>query len=381
MTANLRPSRPFSCENGSKQTERLTSPRLLGLDAIRQIAAMVVLVQHYFVIFEIAVPTWLTSGILDAKAAVTLFFVLSGYVLALSVRREPLSFKGYVNFGIRRVLRLYPMHFAATFLAMVVLLWIKKQGGFDRPLLMPVGFLDASHFDIRQWILQFSLVMPGMNSDFANPPVWTLMTEGKVSIVFPFLAWAVLRLPSGVSCALVAVLVLGSDLFARHLVGTFALLGQFGVGALIARLRPGCMAGFRWRAWTGWIVLSLALYCCVSLRYQLPSVWIAYYLGSFGAAGIIIAAVNWEFLNLRLTRVQRFFRADISYGLYILHFPLMLWLRKLSGETTTALSAWGWFALSLLLTVVLSVVLMILVEKPAIELGKRLTGRRPVGAP
>lgn len=374
-------SSPSEIRPQMSASEPRPGSRIMALDAIRQIAAFIVLVQHFFVIFEIKTPLWMRVGLFDAKAAVTLFFVLSGYVLALSIRREPVSLRGYLNFGIRRALRLYPMHIAATLLALVVLVWVKSQGGFTRPLAMPVDFLQASGSEIRQWILQFTLVMPGLSSSFANPPVWTLMTEAKVSVVFPFIAWAVLRLTPRAACVLVAMLVLGSDWFDRHIVGTVALLGQFALGALIARLPRDAFGRFDWRQWSAWLLLSLVLYSIVSLRYRLPNEWIAYYLGSFGAAGLIIATIRWEGLNDRLTALQRFFRADISYGLYILHFPIMLWLRKLSGETVTALSGGLLFAASLFLTIVLSVILMFIAERPAIELGKRLTGTRPAGAP
>ncbi|MCB1089148.1 MAG: acyltransferase, partial [Verrucomicrobiae bacterium] len=325
----------------------------------------------------------LKCPLFDAKAAVTLFFVLSGYVLTLSIRREPVSFRGYANFGIRRVLRLYPMHFAATLLAMAVLFWVRKNGGFLQglPEGMDPGFLHTSGNQTTQWLRQLTLVMPGMDSNFANPPVWTLMTEAKVAIVFPFIAWGVLRLPPWFGIAMVSLLVLGSDWLDHHTVGTVALLGQFGLGALIARLPADTFAPFgRWK-WITWSLISLVLYSAVHFRYSVPNVWIAYYLGSFGAAGIIIASIKWDSLNQKLTALQRFFRADISYGLYILHFPIMLCLRKWSGETITSLSGPLLFAASVLLTIGLSVALMFVAERPAIELGKRLTGKRPTPAP
>ncbi|MBL9152219.1 MAG: acyltransferase [Verrucomicrobiales bacterium] len=365
MTAPTEPAAPARPTGGG---------RIMALDAIRQVAAFIVLVQHFFVIFEVKAQPWMRNGLFDAKAAVTLFFVLSGYVLALSIRREPISLRGYVNFGIRRVLRLYPMHFAATLLALVVLVWARDLGGYSRPLSMPVEFLQSAGSEVRQWLLQLTLVVPGMRSDFANPPVWTLMTEAKVAIVFPFLAWAILRWHPAAACGLVAVLVLGSDWADRHLVGTVALLGQFALGALLARLPREALSSFGQGKWALWLAVSLGLYAVVSLRYTTANVWIAYYLGSFGAAGLIIATLRWDWLNARLTALQRFFRADISYGLYILHFPLMLWLRKLTGEqAVTLLSGTLLFLASFVLTVILSVILMYVAERPAIALGKKLT--------
>jgi exopolysaccharide production protein ExoZ len=359
-----------------------TGARIMALDAIRQIAAFIVLVQHFFLIFEVEAPKWLRTGVFDAKAAVTLFFVLSGYVLALSMRREPVSMRGYLNFGIRRILRLYPMHIAATLLSLAVLVWAKAHGGYSRPLLMPVDFLQNAGAEIRQWLLQLTLVAPGMRSYFANPPVWTLMTEAKVAVVFPFIAWAVLRWPSWACCSLVAALALGSDWAERHVVGTAALLGQFAIGALIARLPAGACASLDDRRWAVWMVASLLLYAAVSGRYATASPWIAYYLCSVGSAGLIIATLRWEGFGARLSSLQKFFRVDISYGLYILHCPLMMWLRKLTGERAVGMmSGTLLFLASFVLTVVLSVILLHLAERPAIALGKRLTSFRRPAAP
>jgi peptidoglycan/LPS O-acetylase OafA/YrhL len=350
--------------------------RILALDALRQLAAFVVLLHHFFIVFDIGLPAFLSSGLLDAKAAVILFFVLSGYVLTLSLRRETASFSGYVDFGIRRALRLYPMHIAATFLAFTVLVWISRNGGLSKPLDDPIGFLQSQKLNLQQWVLQLTLILPGMDSSFANPPVWTLMTEAKVSIVFPILAWTVLRFSLRCACAVVGVLILGSDWFDRNLVGTVALLGHFGLGALIARLDRNSFCHFEFRHWIMWTFGSVLLYSMISLRDQFPNAWIAYYLGSFGAAGMIIAATRWELIQNRLSALQRFFRFDISYGLYILHFPIMLWIRELAGEPVTYSSAPFLFAACLILTILLSVLLMFLVERPAISLGKRLTSDR-----
>jgi len=349
--------------------------RIMALDALRQLAALVVFVTHFFVIFEIGVPSWCSAGLFDGKAAVGLFFVLSGYVLALSLKRERISPGGYLRFGIRRILRIYPMHLAATAMAFFILVWIRHEGGFMHRLRIPVDFLSAASLDLRQWLLQATLVMPGMNSSFDNPPVWTLTTEAKIAIIFPFLAWTILRSPKVLACVLVAGLVLASAFFGHCVLNTLALVGQFALGVLLARIPLGSFNGLKAGYWWVWMAASIALYSCVSLRYELPTVWMAYYLGSLGAAGFIVAAIHWDLLSRNLKALQSWVRTDVSYGIYIVHFPLMLGIRKLTGETTTQLSAWLIFVACLVVTLAVSVGLMVWVEKPAIELGRRLTRR------
>lgn len=374
MSARLENSGKVACEFAPTfHTGQGT--RIMALDALRQLAALVVFVSHFFIIFEIGVPSWCSAGLFDGKAAVGLFFVLSGYVLALSLKREEVSPGGYLRFGIRRILRIYPMHLAATAMAFFILVWIRHEGGFMRPLRIPVDFLSAASLDLRQWLLQVTLVMPGMDSSFENPPVWTLTTEARIAIIFPFLAWTILRSPKVPACLLVAGLVLASAFFGQCVLNTLALVGQFALGALLARIPLGSFNAPKGGYWWVWLAASIALYSCVSLRYVLPTEWMAYYLGSLGAAGFIVAAIHWDLLSHNLKALQSRVRADVSYGFYILHFPLMLGIRKLTGETTTRLSAWLIFAACLVVTLTVSVVLMVWVEKPAIELGRRLTRR------
>jgi len=355
--------------------------RIHALDAIRQMAAFLVLVQHFFVIFQIQNFPLPRGGIFDAKGAVTLFFVLSGYVLALSLKSDSPTLTGYVKFGVRRVLRLYPLHFAATLLALLVLIAIRNSGGYSSQLPMPVNFLESTTFELKQWLLQLTLVVPGMDSDFANPPVWTLMAEANIAIIFPLLGWFILRSPLWRGVLLTLCLALCAEFFQRHVVGTLSLVGMFALGALLTRIPESINNRVSNVSWLGITCLSLALYATVSFRHDAPSEWIPYYVCALGAAGIIGASIHWKILNRILSRMQSFFRVDISYGIYILHYPIMLTLWKLAGENTTTTSAIGYFLLSIFLTISLSVILMFLIERPAIKLGKHLTGRRPAPAP
>jgi len=366
----------------SESTDKISGRnRIQALDAIRQMAAFLVLVQHFFVIFQIQNSPLPRGGLFDAKGAVTLFFVLSGYVLALSLKNDSPSLAAYVKFGVRRVLRLHPLHFVATLLALLVLVQIRKSGGYSSPLPMSVNFLDAAGFELKQWLLQLTLVVPGMDSDFANPPVWTLMAEANVAIIFPLLGWFILKSPLWRGALLTLCLALLAEFFQRHVVGTLSLVGMFALGALLTKIQESAWSRVSNLGWLAITCISLALYATVSFRHDAPSEWIPYYACALGSAGIIIASIRWKALNRFLTRMQSLFRVDISYGLYILHFPIMLTLWKLAGESTTKASATGYFFLSIFLTISLSVMLMFLVERPAIKMGKKLTGRRPAPAP
>ena len=350
--------------------------RILALDALRLTAALVVFGQHFAVMFDYILPPYLTGWVFDAKGAVTLFFVLSGYVLALSLRRDPPSFGGYVKFGIRRVLRLYPVYWSALLLGFGVLVWIQHHGGFVKPPEMPSTFLNGEGLQLRQWLLQTTLVVPGMESDFAIPPVWTLMSEAKVAMVFPFLAWVLLRGRLVFAIGTLLFLIFGSAWLDAHVVGTAALLGQFGLGAMIARVPADFWSGLKKPVWVVIAAASVVLYCAVSFRYDLPSKWLSYYLCALGAAGLVVCAAFWAPFGRVFERMQSFLRVDLSYAIYILHYPIMSGMRKLWQDGTLALPLPVMLVIIAGMTVGLALLLYYLVEMPAIRLGRRLTSHQ-----
>lgn len=350
--------------------------RIIALDALRVIAAFIVLAQHFRLVFELHWPEWLRKGLFDSKAAVMLFFVLSGYVLALSLGSKTPSFLAYFKFGIRRLLRLYPVYWAALLLTFIVL-WSVQQSGAGQVTGLPAWFLDAKGLQLKQWFLQSTLVAPGMKSDFDLPTVWTLMTEAKVSIVFPLLAWVILRSRPSLACAVVAALVLGSHWLDRHIIGTAAFLGMFALGTLLCRVPSAFWSRLNNVIWSGLLLLALALYAAISWRYVMPSIWLGYYLCGLGSLILIAGTIHWPLMRTALTKLQNLLRVDLSYSIYILHYPVLVALKKLAGPAIANSPALA-FILAVVITAGLGLLLHHTLEQPAIELGRRLTRSRPV---
>jgi peptidoglycan/LPS O-acetylase OafA/YrhL len=352
--------------------------RIIALDALRVIAAFIVLAQHFRLVFELHWPEWLRKGVFDSKAAVMLFFVLSGYVLALSLGGKVPSFTAYVKFGVRRVMRLYPVYWAALLLAFFVL-WSVQQHGAGQVTGLPAWFLDGTGLQLKQWFLQSTLVAPGMKSDFSLPTVWTLMTEAKVSMIFPLLAWLILRSRGWIAFAFVAALVLGSDWLDKHVVGTAAFLGMFALGTLLCRVPSTFWSKLNHAIWGLLLLLGLALYAAISWRYVMPSIWLGYYLCGLGSLILIAGTIHWSLMRSALTKLQHLLRVDLSYSIYILHYPVLVALKKLCGPGIPASPLLA-FTLALGLTVGLGLLLHFTIEKPAIELGRRLTRSRPASS-
>ena len=348
--------------------------RLKSLDLLRLLLCLLVMTTHARRIFGIGIPVWFTKGIFDGKAGVVLFFVLSGYVLTKSLARTAFSWESYQQFIIKRAFRLFPLYWIALGLTLIVLLWLKQDAA---------GLVDDEHLqflaqtgpDWRQWFLHLLLLVPGMNSDFALPTVWSLMTEAKVSMLaFPLFGWLILRLPLNGAAATVALLVLGSDFLYTHILGTAAFLGIFGLGALLARVPDHIWHRIPATIWRSLLAIGGGLYACMSLRYLLPSVWIGYYLCALGATLIIACVSHWPTLSLRMHALHSVFGADLSYGIYLLHYPVLLIFFRLStGHSSPA--SFLCALLAMVITIALAWLLAHAVELPMIKLGRRLAHR------
>jgi exopolysaccharide production protein ExoZ len=344
--------------------------RLKSLDLLRLGLSLLIMLTHARRLFEIEVPVWLTKGLLDGKGGVVLFFVLSGHVLTRSLKHVLISWDAGRQFLIKRVFRLFPLYWVALVITFAILTWIKSTGADG-----PVTFLRQDGPGWGQWLLHSALLVPGMQSDFALPTVWSLMTESKVSLLaFPIFGWAMLRLPPWCVVGLTAMLVFGSDFLFTHVIGTAAYLGIFALGGLLARVPEGWWRRVPVPGWWALLLAGCAAYSCMSLRYRLPNVWMGYYLCAGGGAAIIACVSYWTALSRRMHSLQSRIGVDLSYGIYLLHYPMLLAFCQFCGasEVFHPLLAQA----AMVATVALAWFLAHAVEIPMSRLGRQLAGGR-----
>lgn len=363
--------------NETDTSLRLSSPqtkRVESLDALRLLAALVVFVQHYFAIMEVALPRWSSRGPLDSQAAVTLFFVLSGYVLAGSLERETRSCASYIRFGIRRVLRLYPLYWCALLLTLLVYGCIMWSGGLGHDSEFIPRYFAAGGMDWRQWLLHLTMLDMRIDHEFFVPPVWTLLVEARIAVIFPFIAWGLLRCSWMMALLFWLGLAVSAGWLEVHKLGIVSTLGEFVTGILLARI-PRSFWQFTNKRWLLVLLAGAACYSAIVFRYDAK--WLARYTCAAGAACIVASVVYWKPLNDLLGRFQRALRVDVSYGLYILHYPLIVGLLKLQLSGWVRLPPALGMALMMALTYAIAVVLHKIVELPAIRLGRHLTRKAP----
>lgn len=325
-------------------------PRKLGaaasahLDLIRAAAAWAVMWGHlrtlFFVDFQhLTQPSWILKAIYlltgFGHQAVMVFFVLSGFLISSTVIKSRLAGTwSWLDYGINRATRLYVVLIPGLLFG---LLWdvlgsslFATKGIYTHPVtdLGPAIAMDnltAGNFFGNLFYLQTIFC-----STFgSNGPLWSLANEFWYYALFPVALAAVFAWARRSSLAAIPLTALA-----------FCLSFFLGLDKLVGFLIwiSGCVLVFaysrmRLQAKSGVIAYLLAATvilggCLLSARAANGSA-----LGSDLAVGIAFTLFLFGILQFEAgasspsyTNTARFF-AGFSYSLYVLHFPLLLFLR------------------------------------------------------
>jgi peptidoglycan/LPS O-acetylase OafA/YrhL len=163
--------------------------RITRLEAFRGLGAAVVLLNHCFAMVPWpdgkpqVVAIKLIAALMNGHAFLMGFFVISGYVLGLSLDAGQGREHNVRRFYVRRLFRIYPAHVVSiVFIAVVVLTFdrthpVAASAAFERMFATPVSTIGV----FLNWIL--------IRIDM-NPVVWTLTLEMAVSLLLPILYWS-----------------------------------------------------------------------------------------------------------------------------------------------------------------------------------------------
>ena len=347
-----------------------TKPHYELLDGLRGVAALVVIWYHVFEGFATSpVDQRFNHGYL----AVDFFFILSGFVVGYAYddrwKRRTLSFGGFVK---RRLIRLHPMVVLGAVLGAVTFC-IQGRVQWDGT---PVAFSSV----LLALLLSLFLIpaLPGSGPEVRgngemyplNGPTWSLFFEYIGNLLY---ALFLRRLPTrwlagfvtltGIGLAAYAVgngsgyghLGVGWTLAGNNLPGGLLRLSfAFPMGLLLSRLfRPVAVRGAFWIC-----SLTVVALLCVPYVGDGTAQWMN---GLYDAASVLLLFPLLVWLGAsgrasdRGTAGLCKFLGDISYPVYVIHYPFMYlfyaWLW--SGERIPFAQAWpvaaGIFAGSILL--------------------------------
>ena len=327
-------------------------------DLLRLVFASLVFVYHMLLLALLPAPWTENLWAELAQLSVQGFFVVSGALVYGSLQRS----KGLSVYAEKRVRRLYPAY--AVIVLVPAIYALLKTGAFSdvaRYLganLVFLNFLEPN--------------LPGLFVDQVQPTVngslWTLKIEVMFYMILPLLSWVLLKSGKAVFLTILMVYV-GAEIW-RAYFEWLALkpmadgLAPHKIFLQISRQLPGQMSFF---------ISGIALWI---LQDQAQRHWLlAFVLG----AGALSLSYFWGFEPLRAAGLAMLIAAvayapgpklnvgrygDISYGVYITHFPIVQALVAAGlFEYSRSIGA----AVAVVLVIISSAALWRLIERPILR--------------
>lgn len=313
--------------------------------------AFALMVAAYHLVFLSGVEAW--SGSIRflsvlAEIGVQGFFVLSGFLVYASLDRST----SLLLYAEKRVRRLYPAYAVVILACTLAACALSHEARGD---LAAVGRYVAANLAFANF-LQPSL--PGIFASPANivPEVngalWTLKIEVMFYLVLPLLAW-LLRVSGRARWVVIVLVYAGAEVW------------RLGLGSIdqaeLSRQLPGQMSFFitgmalHRLQWTGMRmhltgIVGAAL---LTLTLLVPDA------EPLRAIGLGCLAVWMAISAVRLPDAARF--GDLSYGLYIVHFPV---IQTVAALGLFASSAWLGAGVAAIASLAAALILWHFVEKP-----------------
>jgi peptidoglycan/LPS O-acetylase OafA/YrhL len=380
--------------------------RLGYLDSVRGIAALVVVLCHCWLLNSNAfmdAHVGLVNGLSSISnlffyclsrlkeaghSAVIVFFVLSGFVLAYSLQKNPTPYSRYL---IKRTFRLYPAFLFAIFISYVL-----------------HSIIGAQHESASEWfraeVLNPDMTLETLLKHFAawgtveshglNIAIWSLVHEMRISLIFPIILFSVVR--HGWRSILIwwlvsvfftlltffqtGIVIEGTDVhtFGRTFFDSAYFVVFFAVGAFLAieRERVASRMGAL-PIWMRVFLFVIVAYLLLKTDYSDHTLagGANDYMRGLGAVGLIALALGITTFRAVLYRRSLLWLGRVSYSLYLVHIPILYVITQTIGQS------WSVVQTSIVvipLSLVAAELMARAIEFPSVELGKKLSARLPV---
>jgi peptidoglycan/LPS O-acetylase OafA/YrhL len=327
-----------------------------NFDLIRFVFAFSVFWYHAHVLSGAAALAPL-SQLLSADIAVKGFFVASGYLVVMSYAGS----RSVWDYAAKRARRLYPAYITVIVLAVAL--------GAAMTTLPLAEYFGGATLRYVLWNAAFlNFVAPTLPGTFAGNPwvevngaLWTLKIEVMFYATVPVIVWLCRRTRAA---WILAAIYVASALYAGVLESMATASGNERY-AQLARQIPGQLryfvigaAGWFFREQWGrhWPRIALGSAALLLLVRALGLPWLVTLLEPAALGGLVL----WAAFGLRhLGNFGR--RGDLSYGVYIIHFPVLQAI-----VATGLFAAQPWLALSGATVLVLALAWLSwhVVEKP-----------------
>jgi peptidoglycan/LPS O-acetylase OafA/YrhL len=344
----------------------MTSPRHLpNIDIMRGMAVLAVVAHHVFAFTGFSVPVLGTFG---GLLGVQLFFVLSGYLITESASKHPTSV-----YWLHRVLRIFPAYWVAYLLVGVLTGRLIPDRIIESPFPF---FLNLVNLQQLHAVALFEFDVISVS--------WTLTVEVLWYALAPLLLLIGFRRPWHLLAGLMLLSVAWTWMAShRHLDELYrptleqlsrpwspsqlsvligaafpAQLIYFGLGSVAYHLRDRLSTVSAWTPGIAWLV------CLGAMPFYFNHLQMATQVVGLGVAALFVWMLRMPALKLRFLA----WTGQISYSIYLLHFPLIVYgFQKLGRHGPVHL------LVTLAVIYLCAYALYRWVERPGIQLARRWT--------
>ncbi len=341
------------------------------LDGLRAISILMVITAH----LGDGVWHWFNGGF-----GVTVFFVLSGYLITMLALREEEQ-RGRLDiraFYTRRVFRIFPLYYLVLAGYVVLILGLKVAPE------KITGFAPSLPF----FVFYFPEVAAHMGPHGAALPfyqAWSLGIEEKFYFIWPTLAFLILRGKTRPRLTVTVLLII---------VFVFNIYWAPGLGILrlqsYAHILFGALLAILLEQPSGFALIQrlccrISLVCLLGLATlqfsRLPSMYPQYVSSAYAflvmsLLAAVLTSKGW--MNQALSLKPLVFIGKISYGMYLVHILCLNIVEKFVHPSKGL--ALFTYVVTCCVTILAAWVLHVTVEQPMIELGKRSLLRRDSSA-
>ena len=394
-------------------------PRIAYLESIRGLAALQVLLLHFFAAFAPDLVNALPAGaaiagaihlsplyfLYDGYSAVYIFFALSGYVLTRSFERNLVNPLSQI---LGRVIRLGLPGIAAVLVAASVMLVFGKPN-------VAAGELSGSVWFASQWntgVSLFSVIRDGTANAlflgysgwpavaFLAPwqqpieqsfvaPLWTLSIELYGSIIVLVLCWCVRRsrLLWWTVVLLGAVVTIRSAyicFIVGHLLASFERAERPAPGSKLLPVSSVLFGVFVCVLADAWQPEWLRGLCAYPTYLLFPGQFAPFQQKTMGAMLVLIGLIELQAARDFLSRPWLVAGSRFSFPIYLIHWPILLGPAAALFLVLNGLIGIEWARLGAIVAgiclALAASTLFLPIDRYALELSRRLRKRMSAGA-
>jgi peptidoglycan/LPS O-acetylase OafA/YrhL len=321
---------------------RAERPHLLALDGVRGIAIVLVLLFHQSIGEPRNRLDRVVHNLIGAGwTGVTLFFVLSGFLITGILLDSRGARHYFRNFYARRALRIFPLYYAVLFLSLVVLVRIVLPHMDLESGKSALAGVAGQEWWYWLYLVNFRLAFQGQGGSYLDI-AWSLSMEEQFYLVWPLVVWLVRPRWLGAVCGVLivgAVTMRVGMLVADYPAGavkmlTTSFLDALGAGALLAVVARSPRAMARCAEAAPWVFVA-AVAVFLGCWFRLPNEFDQFYpritmpMAVVASASLVMLAYHKGRVARLLAWAPLRFFGRYSYAMYLLHLPILILSRGL----------------------------------------------------